>query len=40
MLILGIHGGRKLEHENDHGGWSLHDSAAVLLRDGEVVAGI
>src|SRR5205085_2187343 len=40
MLILGIHGGRKLEHENDHEGWDSHDSAAVLLREGEVIAAI
>lgn len=40
MLILGIHGSKSLEQDYDPGGWDLHDSAAVLLRDGEVVAGI
>lgn len=40
MLILGVHGGEKLEHEDDFAGYSHHDGAAVLIRDGEVIAGI
>ncbi len=40
MLILGVHGGSKFEHEDDHEGFAYHDSAAVLLRDGEIVAAI
>lgn len=40
MLVLGIHGGEKLEDEDDPVGWVHHDGAAVLIRDGEVVAAI
>lgn len=40
MLVLGVHGGEKLEYEDDFVGYSHHDGAAVLVRDGEIVAGI
>jgi carbamoyltransferase len=40
MIILGIHGGYSLDSEDDFDGHSFHDAAAVLLRDGDVVAAI
>jgi carbamoyltransferase len=40
MFVLGVHGGSKREDEDNHFGFALHDSAAVLLRDGQVVAAI
>lgn len=40
MLILGVHGGEKLEQEDDFIGYSHHDGAAILVRDGEIVAAI
>jgi carbamoyltransferase len=40
MLVLGVHGGRKLEYEDNRTGFALHDSAAVLVRDGEVLSAI
>jgi len=40
MLILGIHGGGKFSNEDDPNNFSCHDSAAVILRDGEILAGI
>jgi carbamoyltransferase len=40
MLVLGVHGGEMLEQEDDFTGYSHHDGAAVLIYDGEIVAGI
>lgn len=40
MIVLGVHGGRKLEYEDNRTGFALHDSAAVLVRDGEVLSAI
>lgn len=40
MLILGWHGGSKAEREDLQPGWSTHDGAAVLLRDGQIVAAV
>src|SRR5437588_7198131 len=40
MFVLGVHGGSKREDEDNQFGFGLHDSAAVLLRDGQVVAAI
>ena len=40
MLILGIHGGEKFEYEDDLVGFANHDGAAVLLKDGEIIAAI
>lgn len=39
MLTLGIHGSFAKEHEDPQTVW-LHDSAAVILKDGEIVAAI
>src|ERR1041385_481985 len=40
MIVLGVHGGFKAEQENDPLGHALHDGAAVLIRDGEVLAAV
>jgi carbamoyltransferase len=40
MLVLGINGGDKREDEHDFRGGYYHDAAAVLLRDGKLVAAI
>jgi len=42
MLIVGLAGGANLPHEDtyDFQRWLLHDSAAVVVRDGRVVAGV
>jgi len=40
MYILGFHGGRKREDEDNRVGFELHDSAAILIEDGETVAAI
>jgi carbamoyltransferase len=40
MWTLGWHGGPKRVFEDGSPGWTAHDGAAVLLRDGEVVAAI
>lgn len=40
MIILGWHGSIRQGHEDMAPGWAVHDGAAVLLRDGEVVAAI
>jgi carbamoyltransferase len=40
MLILGVQGGHKFPDEDDPKNFSFHDSAAVILRDGEILAGI
>jgi carbamoyltransferase len=40
MLILGIQGGHRFPDEDDPKNFSFHDSAAVILRDGEILAGI
>lgn len=40
MLVLGFHGGGKREDEDNPKGFSQHDSAAVLIRDGEILAAI
>lgn len=40
MLILGVHGGLKFEDEDDREGMAYHDGAAVMIADGEVIAGI
>jgi len=40
VLILGWHGGIKAEWQDLGPGWSTHDGAAVLLRDGQIVAAI
>lgn len=41
MLVLGWHGGVKAREAEDFGvGYSSHDGAAVLLRDGRIVAAV
>jgi carbamoyltransferase len=40
MLVLGFHGGHKRVDEDNRVGFSLHDGAAVLVKDGEVLAAI
>src|SRR5438105_183477 len=40
MIILGIHGGYKRDDEDNREGYTLHDSAAVLIKDGEILAAI
>lgn len=40
MLVLGIHGGGQRDEEDHAAGFTSHDAAAVLLRDGEIVAAI
>jgi carbamoyltransferase len=40
MIVLGVHGGYKAEQEDDPLGHNLHDGAAVVIRDGEVLAAI
>lgn len=40
MLVLGFHGGHRRVDEDGRGGFALHDSAAVLVKDGEVLAAI
>jgi carbamoyltransferase len=40
MLVLGFHGGIKREDEDNPEGFSYHDSAAVLVRDGEILSAI
>ena len=38
MPVQGPHGGYKRVDEDNRAGFVLHDGAAVLVRDGEVVA--
>lgn len=40
MIVLGLHGGYKREDEDEPLPFAWHDSAAVLLRDDEVLAAI
>lgn len=39
MLVLGIHGNFSHEHQDPENTW-LHDSAAAILKDGEIIAAI
>ena len=40
MLVLGFHGGSKRDDEDNRFGFALHDSAAVLIKDGIVLSAI
>jgi carbamoyltransferase len=40
MLVLGFHGGYKRVDEDNKVGFSSHDSAAVLVKDGDILAAI
>ncbi|HEX8138454.1 MAG TPA: carbamoyltransferase C-terminal domain-containing protein [Pyrinomonadaceae bacterium] len=40
MLVLGFHGGSKRDDEDNRLGFALHDSAAVLVKDGRVLSAV
>lgn len=40
MIVLGIHGGLLREDDPEPSGFAMHDSAAVLVRDGDIVAAV
>lgn len=40
MIVLGVHGGYKAEQDTDLVGHAQHDGAAVVIRDGEVLAAV
>lgn len=40
MIVLGWHGGVVHEYEDAAPGWSTHDAAAVLIRDGEIICAV
>jgi carbamoyltransferase len=40
MLILGWHGQPALKESDDFSGYAHHDAAAVLLKDGQIVAAV
>jgi len=40
MIVLGVHGGSKREDEDNRVGFAFHDSAALLLRDGQILSAI
>jgi carbamoyltransferase len=40
MIVLGVHGGSKREDEDNRVGFAMHDSAALLLRDGQILSAI
>ncbi|HXQ71951.1 MAG TPA: carbamoyltransferase C-terminal domain-containing protein [Pyrinomonadaceae bacterium] len=40
MIVLGVHGGPKRDHEDNRIGFAMHDSAALLLRDAQVLSAI
>ena len=40
MIVLGVHGGSKRDDEDNRVGFAMHDSAAVLLRDGQILSAI
>lgn len=40
MIVLGIHGGSKRDDEDNRFGFKMHDSAAILLRDGQILSAI
>jgi carbamoyltransferase len=40
MLVLGFHGGHKRVDEDNTLGFAAHDAAAVLVKDGEILAAI
>lgn len=40
MIVLGFHGGRKREYEDNRAGFAMHDSAAVLVKDGMILSAI
>lgn len=40
MIVLGVHGGSKRDDEDNRVGFAMHDSAAILLRDGQILSAI
>ena len=40
MIVLGVHGGNKRDHEDNRVGFAMHDSAALLLRDAQILSAI
>lgn len=40
MIVLGVHGGTKRDDEDNRTGFIMHDSAAILLRDGQILSAI
>jgi len=40
MIVLGVHGGTKRDYEANRTGFAMHDSAALLLRDGQILSAI
>ena len=40
MIVLGVHGGTKRDDEDNRVGFAMHDSAALLLRDAQIVSAI
>jgi carbamoyltransferase len=40
MIVLGVHGGGKRVDEDNRVGFSMHDSAALLLRDAQLISAI
>ncbi len=40
MIVLGVHGGSKRDDEDNRAGFMMHDSAAILLRDGQILSAI
>ena len=40
MIVLGVHGGTKRDDEDNRVGYGMHDSGALLLRDGQILSAI
>ena len=40
VIVLGVHGGTKRDDEDNRFGFAMHDSAALLLRDAQVLSAI
>ncbi len=40
MIVLGVHGGSKRDDEDNRTGFAMHDSAALLLRDAQILSAI
>src|SRR5438477_13083404 len=40
MIVLGVHGGSKRDDEDNRVGFAMHDSTAILLRDGQILSAI
>ena len=40
MIVLGVHGSNKRDDEDHRDGFAMHDSAALLLRDGQILSAI